>query len=258
MHACLPKLLRTATLMAAVLMAWSAKAATLFTNSSFETGLWGGNQSFVNPNDATSLFNSTTTIDGWATSIGSTWVQEPTHTTDGNRMVWLGPPSVGSADCVNQKLSVSSTGDPAMQLIAGNDYSLSVDYAFYDPSDPTASNSNLSRFIVYYLLGTNSVGDIPFTQTTLYTNADVVSPWNDGFGGSGLIWKQATITFALPDITGYDYMKFFISAPKSTAGATSRGVLVDNASLAVVPEPGSLLLCAPALLMLARRQRRSR
>ena len=233
-----------------------ASAATnLFGNASFESGTWGGGQSFVDPNNATTLFNSNSTVTGWTTNIGSTWVQDSAHAVDANRMVWLGPPSVGASDCISQRLSVSAFGDPASQLVVGNRYDLTIDYSFFAPSDPTAFDPTLSRFQIYYLLGNDSTGDNPFTQTILLDNSGSVSAWDDGLGGSGLVWNFADIGFDMPDITGYDYMKIFISAPKSTAGNTSRGVLVDNAMLTLIPEPGSLMLCAFALLPSMRRRR---
>ena len=51
-------------------------------------------------------------------------------------------------------------------------------------------------------------------------------------------------------------MKFFLSAPKATASVQSRGVLIDNSSLALaIPEPGALMLLT-ALAFLGRRRRR--
>lgn len=238
------------------IVAVPAMAANLFTNSSFESGTWGGSQSFVDSSNATSLSNSSTTISGWTTNIGSTWVQDSSRATDANRMLWLGPPSVGTNDCISQKVSLFGSGDPSLQLVASNRYTLTVDYALFDPNDPTASLPGQSTFQVYYLLGTNAGGDNPFTQTFLLNTTDIVSPWSNGLGGSGLDWNQATLTFDLPSTAGYDYMKFFLSAPKATASVQSRGVLIDNSSLALaIPEPGSLLLLA-ALAIFGKRRRR--
>lgn len=232
------------------------QAANLFTNSSFEDGTWGGGQSFVDANNATSLSNSSTTINGWTTNIGSTWVQDSSRVTDANRMLWLGPPSVGTNDCISQKVNLFGSGDPSLQLVANNRYTLTVDYALFDPNDPTAAQPGLSTFQVYYLLGTNAGGDNPFTQTFLLNTTDIVSPWSNGLGGSGLNWTQATLTFDLPSTAGYDYMKFFLSAPKATASVQSRGVLIDNSGLALaIPEPGSLVLLT-SLAFIARRRRR--
>lgn len=224
--------------------------ANLFTNASFESGTWGGSQSFVDPNNATTLFNSSSTLTGWTTVIGSTWVQDTTRATDANRMLWLGPPSVGAWDCASQKVSLFSSGDPSLQLVANNRYNLLVDYSFFDPNDPTAALVGLSSFTAYYVLGTNAGGDDPFSQTTLFTNTGSVSNWN------ALQWNQASISFDLPNIAGYDYIKFFLSAPKATASVQSRGVLIDNASLSLVPEPGSLILCGTLLGLAAHRRRR--
>lgn len=238
------------------LAAMTAQAANLFTNSSFENGAWGGGQSFVDANNATSLSNSSTTINGWTTNLGSTWVQDSSRVTDANRMLWLGPPSVGTNVCISQKVNLFGSGDPSLQLVANNRYTLTVDYALFDPNDPTAALPGLSTFQVYYLLGTNAGGDDPFSQTFLLNTTDVVSPWSNGLGGSGLDWSQATLSFDLPSTAGYDYMKFFLSAPKATASVQSRGVLIDNSSLALaIPEPGALMLLT-ALAFQGRRRRR--
>lgn len=246
-----PRLAKAAWLCLGLLvLAAPASGANLFTNASFENGAWGGSQSFVNSNNATTLFNSSSTLTGWTTVIGSTWVQDPTRATDANRMLWLGPPSVGSFVCASQKVNVFTSGDPSLQLVANNRYNLLLDYSFFDPNDPTAALAGLSTFTAYYVLGTNAGGDDPFSQTTLFTNTGSVSNWN------ALQWNQASISFDMPNIAGYDYIKFFLSAPKATAFVQSRGVLIDNASLSLVPEPGSLILCGTLLSLAAHRRRR--
>lgn len=237
-------------------MGSATQATNLFSNSSFENGTWGGSQSFVDSSNATTLFNSTSTITGWGTNIGSTWVQDIDRAPDASRMLWLGPPSAGSNVCINQKVSLASSGDPSTQLVAGNRYTLNVDYSFFDPNDPNASLAGLSTFQVYYLLGTNTGGDDPFSQTYLLNTTGAVSTWSDGLGGSGLTWNQASLSFDLPNITGYDYMKFFLSAPKATASVQSRGVLIDNSSLMLaIPEPNSLLLVGLSFAFLGRRRK---
>ena len=251
---CRPRLRLVACAVLA-LMAWVSpmRAANLFSNSSFENGTWGGSQTFVDPSNATSLFNSTSTITGWSTVTGSTWVQDATRTTDGNRMLWLGPPTAGSWTCISQKVSAFSSGDPSLQLVSGSRYTLSVDYSLFAPSDPTASLPGLSTFTVYYVLGTNSFGDDPFSQHTMFTDVDAVSDW------SSLQWNQLDIVFDMPSITGYDYIKFFLSAPKADAFTQSRGVLIDNAMLdytpLAIPEPGSLIMALAAMGLCARRRR---
>jgi hypothetical protein len=238
----------------------SGWAANLFTNSSFETGAWGGAQTFVNPSNATTLSNSSTTVTGWTTSTGSTWVQDVNRATDLNRMIWLGAPAFGACTCLSQKVSLFSSGDPSTQLMRNNTYTMLVDAAFFDPTDPTASLAGLSTLQMYYVLGTNGGGDDPFSISTIFETTGSVSPWSNGFGGSGLQWNESTVTFTVPSAVGYDYMRFFLGAPKATGSTPSRGVLVDNASLtlatAAIPEPGSVTMLASLALGLVGRRRR--
>ena len=225
----------------------------LFTNPSFELGSISPVSSFVDPNNSMALFHSSSTITGWETNVGSTWVVDPTRAVDGDRMLWLGPPSAGSEECVIHRLAVAATGDPSTELVAGHRYSITLDYQFFDPADPTASSPADSTLAVYYTLGTNAGGDNPFTRHVL------AQPFGDVDTWSGLNWQSLSLEFDMPSIVGYDYMKFYFSAPKNAGATSSRGVLIDNTalSLVVIPEPGSLLCLLASLPLLGLGRRRN-
>lgn len=227
----------------------------ILNNSSFEVGLWSGGQNFVDPGNATALFSNTSTIGSWETHNGSTWVEDAARAVNGDRMLWIGPPQAGSELCTIYNTPVFSAGDAALHLIAGNRYNVSINFAFFDPADPMASSGEDSTLQIYYLLGSNALGDDPFSKVSLRNLQGEVAAWSSGLGGSGSLWNLASAEFDVPDITGYDYLKLYFSAPANTVATPSRGVLLDQASLSLVPEPDSLLLTVLGLLgMLSRRR----
>jgi hypothetical protein len=241
-HAC-----ATAILLASVS---SVAAANLFTNSSFEQGSWTGLQAFVNPNNSTEL-TTAPALTGWQTNPNTYWVEDPSRTPlgGGNRMLWLGPPSATNT-CVTQTLDLFSIGNPQNQLVGLQTYRLSIDYAFFNPTNLSPAPGTPSALQIHYVMYSGGVPDPgsyyyfpedPGDPTTPTNITGTLSPWTTS-GASGLGWTTATFDFVLPDVTGYDQIKFCFSAPFSTPSTPSAGVLVDRAGLTVVPEPTSLLL----------------
>jgi hypothetical protein len=178
-------------------------------------------------------------------------------------MLWLGPP-VGSNTCITQTLNVFTSGDPTTQMVGNNTYRLEIDYAFFDPNQATSPSGNSSLQIHYVLYDSNGDLDLssynyfptdpgdPMTETRI---TGTLSPW----ATVGQDWTRASFDFVLPDMTGYSAIKFCFSAPMHLTGDPSKGVLLDSASLTVVPEPGSALLIGAVGLgaMLRRRRFRS-
>lgn len=235
----------------------TVRAATnLITNGSFENGNWGGTDSFVNSNNASNLMFWNTQVGDWTPNSNSTWIQDAVRASDGNRLVWLGPPG---APYFTPITYISQTV-AANTLTAGQTYHLSLDYDFFDPSDPTGASSMDSTLKVYYILGTSMdmgggsvmLTDDINTQTTLLTETGMTDSWNS------LQWTQGGVDFTMPGLAGYDYLRIFFAAPPNGGSTPSMGVLIDNIglSVAVVPEPGSLLLVAAGTVGLLARRRR--
>lgn len=223
----------------------AAQAASLITNGSFEIGSWGGAQSFVDPGNATDAPWSGL-FDNWLT-FGSTWVQDAVRADDGNRMVWVQP-----GNYLQQTLATSA-------LQSGQTYTLSLGYDFFDPSDPNNLMGMDSSIQIYYVTGyyyampghTMPMDDAP---VQLYANTGMTDAWNEG---ANMDWQTANINFQLPSLAGKDYLRLYITAPSNSPGTPSMGVLIDNVSLnlAVIPEPGSLMLAVLGLMFYGRRRR---
>ena len=228
--------------------------AQLFSNTGFESGTWSGTYDFVETNNATQLWSVPQLLPGWKTATNTDWVNDPIRAAEGGRFLWLDP-SFGPTVCVSNTLAVASSGDSSLGLVSGGTYDISASYAFFDPGDPTGGDPMNSSFEVYALLGDNSFGLDPGSRIDLYFDSGEVSPWNNGGSGSGFTWYDANIQFTLGDVTGYDYMTFFFSAPVHSELQPSRGVAVDNITLAAVPEPSSLLLISALSAMCIRRRR---
>ncbi|MDB6116496.1 MAG: hypothetical protein JWO08_277, partial [Verrucomicrobiaceae bacterium] len=238
-----------------------ANAATnLITNGSFENGNWGGTDSFVNSNNASNLMFWNTQVADWTPNSNSTWIQDPLRSSDGNRMVWLGPPGAPFFTPITYiSQTVAASG-----LTSGQSYHFSLDYDFFDRNDPSNTMSMDSSLKVYYILGMNmdmGGGNIMLmddlnTETTLLTQTGMTDTWNDP---SGLMWTQGGADFVMPDMTGFDYLRIYIAAPPNSVQTPSMGVLVDNLGLSVVavPEPGSLFLAAAGCARLMSRRRRA-
>jgi hypothetical protein len=236
----------------------------IFQNGSFESGTVNDTVAFVDPNNATPL-NSLPIISNWETSPQAYWVNDATRTPagGGQRMVWLGPP-IGSNTCITQTLALHTVGNPTTQLVGGETYRLSIDYSMFDRLNPTAT-SGLSSLQIHYVMYDASGIDLSTytyfptdpSDPSVPTNiTDTLSPWTIG-GGSGLDWTTASFDFTLPDVTGYTSIKFCFSAPQNTVDVPSKGVLIDNASLTVVPEPtGIALIWAAGIVLQIRRKRR--
>ena len=236
---------------------WSPAAVRgdqLFSNTGFENGTWSGTYDFVDTDNATQLWTLPQLLPGWKTATNTVWVDDPSRAAEGGRFLWLDP-SFGPTICVSNTLAVASSGDSSLGLVSGGTYSINASYAFFDPGDPTAGDPMNSSFEIYALLGDNSFGLDPGSRIDFYFDSGEVSPWTNGGTGSGLNWYDANIQFTLGDVTGYDYMTFFFSAPVHSELEPSRGVAVDNITLAAVPEPGSLLLLCTLGASFVRRRR---
>ena len=243
----------------AVLVPCAGAQTNLITNGSFESGNWDGTASFVNSNNASALMFWNTQVGNWIPDSNSTWVQDPTRAQDQNRMVWLGPPGAP----YNQAITYISQTVSAAGLTAGQDYHLSLAYDFFDPTDPNGAAPMNSTLKVYYVLGNSMdmgggnlmLTDDANTQTALLTEIGMTGSWDNS---SGLPWSQGSVDFVLPNMAGYDYLRLYLAAPANSVQSPSMGVLVDNVSLSVVPEPGSLLLAAAGMFkLLSRRKRHS-
>ena len=235
----------------------AAHGANVILNSSFENGNWEGNQSFVDSTNATTLLYWNNVADRWTPNSGSTWVQDSLRATDGNRMVWLGAPTSNSETYISQPISTLSAGGA---LLSQTNYHLELDYDFFDPTDPMGMMPMDSTIQIYYTLGYYMfMGDpnMPmlmddFSRTVLFTDTGMTDSW---MNGAAMNWRTAGIDFTTPDLTGYDYLRLYIVAPRNTVQTPSMGVLVDNISLSPVPEPGSLLTLGLAGLMGVWRRR---
>jgi hypothetical protein len=228
--------------------------AELLTNGSFETGTWGGSYDFVDTNNATQLWTNPQLLNGWRTSNHSVWINDPARATDADRFVWL-QHSKGNATTITQDLRYYTSGDSSTSIVGGSTYQLSLDFAYFDPGDVDGSNSMQSSLQVYYRLGTDAEDADPFTDTELMMDFNNVSPWADLSGGSGLTWHNGTMTFTLPNIPGYDFLRIYIASPQDSIATPSRGVAIDNISLAAVPEPSALLALGSLGLLSLRRKR---
>lgn len=235
----------------------TATAATnLITNGGFESGVWGGTDSFIDSNNASNLLFWNTQVANWVPDSNSTWIQDTTRASEGNRFVWLGPPGAP----FNQAITYISQTVATNTLASGLDYHLSLDFDFLDPNDPNNMMGMTSTLKVYYLLGNDmdmGGGNIMLmddinTQTDLLTESGITDSWNNP---SGLQWNSDGIDFTMPNLAGYDYLRIFFAAPPNTVQTPSMGVLVDNLSLSVVPEPGSFVLLGAGLLGLMGRRR---
>ena len=244
-----------------VLNAWmpEAHAQNVVLNGSFESGNWSGTQAFVEPNNASTLLYWNNVVSKWTPNSGSTWVQDSLRASDGNRMVWLGPPTSSSETYISQPVSTLSAGG---SLQSNTAYRLTLDYDFFDLTDPSAGMAMDSTINVYYVLGTYMfmgdpempmLMDDSFTKTSLYSDTGTIDSW---LNGANMNWTTASIDFQTPNLTGYDYLRVFISAPQNSVPTPSMGVLVDNVSLsaAPVPEPGSALLLSLGALLVRRRR----
>lgn len=237
-----------------------AGAQNLVTNGSFESGAWGGTESFVDSNNATTLMYWNNLVSNWTPNSGSTWVQDAVRAPDGNRMVWLGAPASGAETYISQPISTVSAGGG---LQGNQTYHLSLGYDFFDRSDPEGMMAMESTINIYYVLGTYMfmgdpgnpmLMDDSFTRTALFTDSGMTDAWSTG---ASMDWQTASINFTTPSLTGYDYLRIYISAPQDTPSSPSMGVIIDNVSLnlATVPEPGSLLLATLGAMLLARCRR---
>ena len=236
----------------------AADGAQLFLNHGFETGTWGGQYDFVDSNNATALVPSPQYIPNWGTVGNSVWVEDPTRAAEGARFLWLDP-SNGPEVCTTYTMGYGLSGDTATQFVGGEEYTLSLNYAFFDPNDLTGSNPDLSSLEIYAVLGETGFGRDPSTREDIFLTSGSVSRWTAPGGGSGIQWMAADITFTMPALAGYDTISFFISAPSELSGQPTRGVAIDNMRLAAVPEPGTvLLLAACGLVTRLRRALRDR
>ena len=239
-----------AGLLAACTCVVEAQAQNLVSNGSFENGSWGGTASFVDPNNGTALLYWDGQVNGWVPNSNSVWVQDAVRAEDGNRMVWLGPPS-----SLYQLISTTS-------LQSNQNYHLSLAYDFFDRNDPEGSMSMDSTLTISYVLGTYMdmgggsmmLEDDFSTFTSLYSTTGMTDAWSNG---ANMDWMTASFNFQLPDLDDNEYLRLIISAPSNSVPTPSMGVLIDNVSLtvAVVPEPASLLLVALSALCCQRRRR---
>ena len=239
-----------------VLSPTSVSGAELLTNGSLETGTWGGSYSFVGTNNATQLRTTPQLLNGWRTSNHSVWINDPARATDADRFVWL-QHSKGNATTITQDLRYYTSGDSSTSIVGGSTYQLSLDFAYFDPGDVDGTNTMQSSVQVYYRLGTDLDDADPFTDTELLIDFNNVSPWADLSGGSGLACYNGTMTFTLPNIPGYDFIRFYIASPQNTIATPSRGVAIDNLSLSAVPEPSALLALGSLGLLSLRRKRKA-
>ncbi len=250
----------SAITVAAVVFAGPAdtQSAELMLNGSFESGSWGGTYDFVDNNNATQLYVTPKLLTGWATEGHSVWVNDTSRANHASRFVWLDP-SYGSTVCVAQSFNVFSSGDSSAAVVAGADYHVSVDFAFFDQGDVLGTDLGASSLEVYAYLGSRADGFLdPSTRIDLpyHYESGSVSPWSAIGGGNGLNWNTADIHFTMPDVTGYDYMTIFFSAPLDTVGTPSRGVALDNVSFAAIPEPSAALLAMAFGMTVGVRRRR--
>jgi hypothetical protein len=235
----------------------SASGTELLTNGSLETGTWVGSYDFIDTNNATQLWTTPQLLNGWRTSNHSVWINDPTRAADADRFVWL-QHSKGNATTITQDLRYYTSGDSTTSIVGGSTYQLSLDFAYFDPGDVNGTNSMQSSLQVFYRLGTDLDDADPFTDTELLMDFGSVSPWADLSGGSGLTWYNGSMTFTLPSIVGYDFMRIYIASPQDSIATPSRGVLIDHLSLSAVPEPSALLALGSLGVLSLRRRRTSR
>lgn len=256
----LPRLLACFVLTALPLAAHAA--TNLINNGGFEAGNWDGTSSFVDSGNASDLLFWNTVVGSWTPNSRSTWVQDAGRASSGSRFVWLGPPGAPYNQpntFISQTIAASGNGSPGTALVKGQSYHLAFDYDFFDVTDPTGAMAMDSTLQVYYMLGNFMFMGDPNNPMLMDNGvrSDLLSISGMTGSWSNVQWSQAGVDFVMPDLTGYDYLRLFIAAPPNTVQTPSMGALLDNVSLSVVPEPGSLLLAGTALGCVGLRRRRA-
>ncbi|MEQ1749913.1 MAG: GEVED domain-containing protein, partial [Prosthecobacter sp.] len=213
----------------------SCVQTNLITNGSFETA----NPTTLTFPDAfpsggtaiakTRTTTSNTDVANWSFDAGS-YINDPTHATDGSRMVHLN----NSGSCAGQQFAVGSVISGLTQLTAGQVYTLTFDWAPFDPSAPNTPPAGNNTQIYTDLYYTNAA----WTSSTFVNSfADFQEPKANDFllnprplsTWAALDWRRCRYKFTVPSApSGQNYLTLFL-----TAGGSTGKLLLDNVTLTV-------------------------
>jgi len=223
----------------------SASAVNLFSNPSFEDGsgavTFSGTLDFGGAN-ALELSSISTVIDGWTweqstgTDGGAAWIEDSgdLFQTDGDHLLFLD---------VHQCIQWN---DAATPLSPGSEVEIGYNFASWErgqdfPPAGTSSGEGSMVFDYNYL----DANDIRVFGTF---SPNPRPPANNDSSPGDLVWLSDSDTLTIP----VDYVSDFNLLVSTNGG----GVLVDDLSLTVVPEPaiGSFLGLVGLVALMRRRR----
>lgn len=252
----------------------TSSAQNLVQNGGFENGAYVGGNTFVDNLNSLSLTfptsgheNAGNTLNYWGTDSAQ-WIQDGTRATEGNRFLWL---AGGGTYCAGQEL----TFGVGQTLEGGATYRFAFDFAAVNfnggvPGDSTNlgnSGQTGGRIELNWVDSTGSIlSQLGSYETGQLTNGFAGGPltlqtavaWNDlqlsvGTVGSG--WNRGFVDVTLPGAGPSGATGVLVSFSNSNDQTNNTGLAIDNASVVLIPEPGSSLLLGAALVAMFRRRR---
>lgn len=211
-----------------------------FENASTTAPQWTGTNTFVDPNNSTDLRTNTGNYNilNWGYDRGS-WIQSPTRTTDGNRMLFIRADNRAWYDF---SIDAQTSGLP--QLASGKYYTVTFDWAPFDDSSAATSPAILPRVEVQTgdlaawastsLNIAQAYDMLDHASGTTVSTAQTTTSWNT------LNWRRQSMSFFLPTpIAGQKAVQILLTMEQAT-GSTGGG-LIDNVVVRETCSPASLL-----------------